>query len=47
MQAERAQSRKAMPITAEDQRIRRDAKQGSDALLAALLKFFDKRKAAQ
>ena len=47
VQAERAQSRKAMPITAEDQRIRRDAKQGSDALLAALLKFFDKRKAAQ
>jgi hypothetical protein len=47
VQAERAQNRKAMPITAEDQRIRRDAKQGSDALLAALLKFFDKRKATQ
>jgi hypothetical protein len=47
VQAERAQNRKAMPITAEDQRIRRDAKQGSDALLAALIKFFDKRKAAQ
>jgi hypothetical protein len=32
-----------MPTTAEDQRIRRDAKQGSDALLAALMKFFEKR----
>ena len=47
VQAERAQNRKPMPITAEDQRIRRDAKEGSDALLRALLKFFDKRKAAQ
>jgi hypothetical protein len=41
--AERAQNRAPMPTTAEDQRIRRDAKQGSDALLAALMKFFEKR----
>lgn len=47
VQAERAQSRKPMPLTAEDQRIRRDAKQGSDALLRALLKFFDNRREAQ
>ena len=46
VQAERAQNRKPMPMTAEDQRIRRDAKEGSDALLAALLTFFDNRKAA-
>jgi len=45
--AERAQNLKPMPMTAEDQRIRRDAKEGSDALLAALLTFFDKRRAAQ
>jgi len=41
--AERVQNRKPMPITAEDQRIRRDAKEGSDALLRALMKFFKKR----
>ena len=47
LKAERAKNRKPMPVTAEDQRIRRDAKQGSDALLAALLTFFDNRRAAQ
>lgn len=46
VKAERAQSREPMPMTAEDQRIRRDAKEGSDALLAALLTFFDNRRAA-
>ena len=46
-QAERAQNRLPMPATAEDQRIRRDAKQGSDDLLRALLKFFDNRREAQ
>jgi hypothetical protein len=47
VQAERAQSRTAVPMTAEDQRIRRDAKQGSDDLLRALMKFFENRKATQ
>lgn len=47
VKAERAQSRAPMPTTAEDQRIRRDAKQGSDDLLRALLKFFEKRRATQ
>lgn len=41
--AERAQNRTPVPMTAEDQRIRRDAKEGSDALLRALLKFFERR----
>jgi hypothetical protein len=43
VQAERAQNRTAMPMTAEDQRLRRDAKQGSDDLLRALMQFFEKR----
>ena len=43
MRAERAQNRTAMPMTAEDQRLRRDAKQGSDDLLRALMQFFEKR----
>jgi hypothetical protein len=43
VKAERAQNRTPMPMTAEDQRIRRDAKEGSDALLRALMKFFEKR----
>lgn len=47
VQAERAQSRTAVPMTAEDQRIRRDAKQGSDDLLRALMKFFENRRATQ
>lgn len=41
--AERAQSREPMPATAEDQRLRRQAKQGSDDLLRALMKFFERR----
>jgi hypothetical protein len=45
--AERAQNQKPIPVTAEDQRIRRDAKEGSDALLRSLMKFFENRKAAQ
>jgi len=43
MRAERAQNRTAMPMTAEDQRLRRDAKRGSDDLLRALMQFFEKR----
>jgi hypothetical protein len=35
-----------MPTTAEEQRMRANAKQGSDALLRALMKFFENRKAA-
>jgi hypothetical protein len=45
--AERAQSRAPMPSTAEEQRMRANAKQGSDDLLRALMKFFEKRRAAQ
>jgi hypothetical protein len=45
--AERAQNREPMPATAEDQRIRREAKQGSDDLLRALMQFFENRRAAQ
>jgi len=41
--AERAQNREPMPATAEDQRLRRNAKQGSDDLLRALMQFFEKR----
>ena len=44
VQAERAQNRTPVAMTAEDQRIRRDAKQGSDDLLRALMKFFENRK---
>lgn len=43
IRAERAQNREPMPMTAEDQRLRRDAKQGSDGLLRALMQFFEKR----
>jgi hypothetical protein len=46
MKAERAQSRTPMPTTAEEQRMRANAKQGSDDLLRALMKFFENRKAA-
>ena len=45
--AERAQNREPMPATAEDQRIRREAKQGSDDLLRALMQFFKNRKVTQ
>lgn len=47
LKAERAQSSAPVPMTAEDQRIRRDAKQGSDDLLRALMKFFENRRATQ
>jgi hypothetical protein len=46
LKAERAQSRTPMPSTAEEQRMRANAKQGSDDLLRALMKFFEKRRAA-
>jgi hypothetical protein len=46
LKAERAQKRAPMPTTAEEQRMRANAKQGSDALLRALMKFFENRKAA-
>lgn len=45
MKAERAQNRAPMPATAEEQRMRANAKQGSDDLLRALMKFFENRKA--
>jgi|TARA_R110002126_G_scaffold116125_3_gene255181 hypothetical protein len=44
--AERAQNSAPVPLTAEDQRIRRDAKQGSDDLLRALARYLQNRKAA-
>lgn len=47
LKAERAQNSMPVPLTAEDQRIRRDAKQGSDALLRALMKFFKNREQLQ
>jgi hypothetical protein len=47
LKAERAQKRAPMPTTAEEQRMRANAKQGSDALLLALLKFFEKREKLQ
>jgi hypothetical protein len=47
IKAERAQRRSPMPTTAEEQRMRANAKQGSDALLRALLKFFEKREKLQ
>jgi hypothetical protein len=47
LKAERAQSRTAMPATAEENRLRANAKQGSDALLAALMKFFKNRERMQ
>jgi hypothetical protein len=43
-QAERAQRREAMPATGEENRLRMNAKEGSDALLLALLKYFENRK---
>jgi hypothetical protein len=46
LKAERAQSRAPMHATAEEQRMRANAKQGSDDLLRALMKFFENRKAA-
>ena len=46
LKAERAQNRTPMPSTAEEQRMRANAKQGSDDLLRALMKFFENRKAA-
>jgi hypothetical protein len=45
LKAERAQSRAPMHATAEEQRMRANAKQGSDDLLRALMKFFENRKA--
>ena len=45
LKAERAQSRTPMPSTAEEQRMRANAKQGSDDLLRALMKFFENRRA--
>ena len=47
LKAERAQSRTAMPATAEENRLRANAKQGSDALLRALMKFFENRERMQ
>ena len=47
VKAERAQNREPMPATAEDQRLRRQAKQGSDDLLRALMKFFKNREQLQ
>jgi hypothetical protein len=44
MRAERAQKREPMPSTAEENRMRADAKQGSNALLLALLTYFENRK---
>ena len=44
IRAERAQNREPMPATAEDQRIRREAKQGSDDLLRALVRYLQNRK---
>jgi hypothetical protein len=44
LKAERAQSSTPVPLTAEDQRIRRDAKQGSDDLLRALVRYLQNRK---
>lgn len=46
LKAERAQSRAPMHATAEEQRMRANAKQGSDDLLRALMKFFENRRAA-
>ncbi len=45
--AERAQSRAPMHATAEENRMRANAKQGSDDLLRALMKFFENRRATQ
>jgi hypothetical protein len=45
LKAERAQSRAPMHATAEENRMRANAKQGSDDLLRALMKFFENRKA--
>jgi hypothetical protein len=45
--AERAQNSAPVALTAEDQRIRRDAKQGSDDLLRALVRYLQNRKETQ
>tara|TARA_R110002126_G_scaffold31200_8_gene100858 strand:- start:318 stop:635 length:318 start_codon:yes stop_codon:yes gene_type:complete len=47
VQAERAHNRTAMPTTAEEQRMRANAKQGSDDLLRALMQFFKNRERLQ
>jgi hypothetical protein len=47
IRAERAQNSAPVSLTAEDQRIRRDAKEGSDNLLRALVRYLQNRKEAQ
>jgi hypothetical protein len=47
IKAERAQKREPMNSSVEEKKMRADAKQGSDALLRALLKFFEKREKLQ
>ena len=47
IKAERAQKRAPMHATAEENRMRANAKQGSDDLLRALMKFFKNREATQ
>ncbi len=42
--AERAQNRAPMPTTAEENRMRANAKQGSDDLLLALVRYLQNRK---
>lgn len=44
LQAERAQNRVPMPTTAEENRMRNNAKQGSEDLLRALAGYFENRK---
>jgi hypothetical protein len=46
LKAERAQNRTPMHASIEEKKMRADAKQGSDDLLRALMKFFEKRRAA-
>ena len=47
IKAERAQNRVPLFTTPEEKRMREDAKQGSEDLLRALLKFFKKREKLQ
>ena len=47
LKAERAQSRTPMSTSVEEKKMRADAKQGSDDLLRALLKFFKNRERMQ
>jgi hypothetical protein len=47
LKAERAQNRIPMHASVEEKKMRADAKQGSDDLLRALLKFFKKREKLQ